>query len=145
MAQQQITFTKEHKAQLDALLTAMLFSGSTITGVMGTTLNAHQLLQETSINTLQKLYISTSKEIENTSKLDRWSMTEYQQSKLAGLKNQAELLDLLIGFKKFKEVKEENARILKDKKLILAQYKEEKKTPEEKIKELEAEIATMEE
>ena len=140
----QINFTKEHEQQLCGLMLGQLFSGDTIKGAMGTELNAHQLLHETSLKTLQQLYVNTSKDIENKSKLDRWSMTDYQQGELDRLKQQAELLDLLIGYKKSEAVNAANAEILKEKRNMLKQLKDESKTPKERIEELEKEISEIE-
>lgn len=140
----QINFTKEHLTQLQNSLMQLMFKNQTIKGMMGTTINAHQLLNETSIKTLQQLYIATSKDIENQSKLDRWSMTNYQQTKLDDLKSTAELLDLLIGYKKSEALREANFIKLKEKKELLQTLKDQSKTPEVKIKELEAEISELE-
>lgn len=140
----QINFTKEHLTQLQTSLMQLMFKNQTIKGMMGTTINAHQLLNETSIKTLQQLYIATSKDIENQSKLDRWSMTNYQQTKLDDLKSTAELLDLLIGYKKSEALREANFIKLKEKKELLQTLKDQSKTPEVKIKELEAEISELE-
>ena len=140
----QINFTKEHLTQLQNSLMQLMFKNQTIKGMMATTINAHQLLNETSIKTLQQLYIATSKDIENQSKLDRWSMTNYQQTKLDDLKSTAELLDLLIGYKKSEALREANFIKLKEKKELLQTLKDQSKTPEVKIKELEAEISELE-
>lgn len=141
---QQINFTKEHLQQLKSLMIEMLFGNSSLKGAMGTNINAHQLLNETSIKTLQGLYLTTSKDIENQSKLDRWSMTDYQQNKLEELKQTAELLDLLIGYKKSEAQREAAAGKLKEKREILQSLKDQSKTPAERIKELETEISELE-
>jgi len=139
-----INFTKEHLAQLEKAMIKQLFDGSAIKGPMGTTLNAHQLLHETSVKSLQQLYVTTTKVIENQSKLDRWSMSDYQQSKLEELKSQAELLDLIIGFKKFEALKEANKIKLEEKRELLNTLRDQSKTPSERIQELESEIAELE-
>lgn len=139
-----INFNQEHKQQLEKLLLKMLFEDSTIKGALGTTLNVVQLLHQSSIKTLQSLYVNISKEIENQSKLDRWSMSDYQQSKLEELKSTSELLDLLIGFKKSEAIRISNAELIREKKRMLKDLIEEKKTPAERIAELEAEIAAAE-
>ncbi len=139
-----INFTEEHKTQLKKLLTEMLFSNKAIKGIVGTELNAVQLLHQTSVKTLQQLYIATSKEIETSAKLDRWSLSTYQQNKLEEQKSQLELLDLLIGYKKSESIRESNATILQEKKNTLKILLDEKKTPDERIKELQAEIAEYE-
>lgn len=139
-----INFTQEHKNQLTKLMTEMLFSNGTIKGTLNTEINAVQLLHQTSVKTLQSLYINTSKEIENQSKLDKWAMSSYQQAKLIELKGQSELLDLLIGYKKSEAVKESNAAILQEKRNSLKKLKEENKTPAERVSELEKEIAELE-
>lgn len=139
-----INFSKEHKASLDALVLAMLYSGQTLKTALGGELNIHQLLHETSIKSLQSFYGTTLKEIENQTKTDKWSMTDYQQNKLVGLQKMSELLDLLIGYKKSEEVKKTNAASILEKRKVLNQLKEEKKTPDERIAELAAELAALE-
>ena len=67
----QINFSKQHLQDLQNLASQFLFSGNTVKGAMGTSLNIHQLLHETTIKSLQGMYLSTAREIENQSKLDR--------------------------------------------------------------------------
>lgn len=140
----QINFSKTHMEQLQNLSLQFLFAGNTVKGTMGTSFNIHQLLHDTTIKSLQGMYLSTSKEIENQSKLDRWSMTEYQQKKLEDLKQQAELLDLLIGYKKSEALKESTRAKINEKKELLATLKDQTQTPEDRIKKLELEISELE-
>lgn len=141
---QKINFSKEHHDQLKSMLTAMLFNNEVIKGMAGTEINAYQLLHQTTTKTLQNLYVNVIKEIETNSKLDRWSMTDYQQSKLDSLKRTGDLLDLLIGYKKWLAQSEANASKLKDLRNTLAEMKDQKKTPEEKMAEIEKQISELE-
>ena len=139
-----ITFTKEHKSKLDQLLIAALYDGLRFKGIAGTELNVHQLMHECTIKTIQTLYSNKVKEIETQTKLDKWSMTAYQQEKLESLKVEEEILDLMIGYKKYILSTEARATKLKEKRELLLKLKDESKTPQDRIKELETEILELE-
>lgn len=135
-----INFTDEHKMKLNSLLLEFLLSGDTISGIAGTSINAYQLLHTTSIKTLQTLFANLLKEIENMSKLDQWSMTDYQQKLITEKQKTCDLINLVIGYKKFLQEKENTAEILKMKKTELQALKDSNRSPAERIAELEKEI-----
>lgn len=138
-----VNFTSEHEATLRSKAVSYLFEGKTFKAAIGTELNIHQLLHDTSLNSLDKLLVSLKKEIENLSSGSKWKLTDYQQRKLEELKNREQFIDLLIGYKMFLDQEEKRTEKIKQLKSKLTVLKESKKTPDEKIAELEAEIASL--
>jgi len=138
-----INFTKEHYNKLLQLAAWMLMGNITITTKMGTVLNIVELLHTTTIQTLNNIRLSLGKAIETLENQDEWVAETASQSKLAVLKNQKELVNLIIGWKRFNLEAEENAQKKRELTAKLNQLKESTKSPEDKIKELEAEIASL--
>lgn len=138
-----INFTAEHMAKLGALAGEALIKGSTFKGNLGSELNIYDLFHNCNINTLSRYHTNLKKEIADIEALDEWSLTDYQQKKAATLKKNQELINLLIGYKRSQEEKEANRTKLA---AITEQYnklKEDAKTPEDKMKELEAQMAAL--
>jgi len=138
-----INFTQEHQWRLRELAMILLFDAIKIKGLMGTELNVYQLLNETSINSLQNLLASLKKEISKISELDMWSLTEYQQNKLKDLQKQYEFINLCIGYKKYLAEKEANNEQVKQLKATLKELQESTKTPQQRIDELTAQINAL--
>lgn len=140
-----INFTQEHFARMQTLLMAMLLGNKTVQNRLGQSLNVAELLHTTSINSLNGMRLALGKQIHDLEDADEWVATEYTQKKLDDLKASRELVNLIIGYKRRQLELEEN----KNKKAALvekiAQMKEEAKTPEERLKEAEAELASLEE
>lgn len=143
-----VNFTKEHYAKLSSLAFAMLVHNQTISTRLGQPLNIVELMHTQTINTLNGIRLGLGKQIETLESQDEWVATDYQQEKLEALKKQKELVNLIIGWKRHNlEIQEARAR----KAELTAQLdklKESQKTPEDRIKELEAklqEIDTTEE
>jgi len=138
-----VNFTKENLIKLQELALKLLFEGILIQGILGTALNIYQLLHETTSNTLQTLYMNLKREIDRLENADRWSLTDYQQRKIVARKEQFELIDLLIGYKKWQEqeatAKQQIANLTSELKAIEA----DNITPEEKIKQIKAKIAEL--
>jgi len=141
--QQKITFTQEHRTQLQSLCANFLFSGRTISGKIGTEINIYDLLHNTTLRTTQELYSNVTKTIESKEKLDRWSMTEYQQNELKKLKTTQELLDLMIGYKKAKSQAQADKEKLAQLRATMKELEESTKTPEARLAELKAEIDSI--
>lgn len=140
-----INFTKEHSEKLKSLLLDMLLNNDTIDGVLGQPLNVVELLHTTSIKGLNNIRISLGKKIEALESQDEWVASIVSQTQLNNLKTSKELVNLIIGYKRhLMEVAEiENKRnILKAQ---ISRMKEEAKTPEDRLKEAEAELAALEE
>ena len=138
-----INFTKEHFDKLKAYAVEMLFSQETVTTKLGQTLNIVELLHTTTINTLNSIRLQLSKEIETIENQDEWVSGETSQRKLENLKAKKELVNLIIGYKRFVQEQTEIAReraYLEDE---LSRLKESQKTPEDKIKEIESKLETL--
>lgn len=138
-----INFTKEHFEKLKAYALEMLFSNETITTKLGQPLSIVELLHTTTINTLNSIRLTLSKEIESIENQDEWVSGETSQKKLENLKAKKELVNLIIGYKRFTQEQHEIARERASLENELVRLKESQKTPEDKIKELESKLETL--
>lgn len=137
-----VKFTNEHAARLKDLATEMLFDNTTISSNMGSVLNVVDLLHLTTVNTLKSIENALKKKIEQKES-DEWSLSENDQAVLKQLKTKQEFVHLTIGYKLYQA---ELDQIEKKKAVLQAkitELKEQNKTPEEKIKELESELANL--
>lgn len=142
-----INFTKEHYAKLKELAFDMLVSNDTIPTKLGQSLTILELMHTTTINTLNGLKQQIAKQIDNLENQDEWASSEHLQSKLNKLKARKELVNLIVGWKRYSEEREELSAKKEELSVQLKKLKEAQKTPEERIKELEEQIAgiTMDE
>lgn len=142
-----INFTKEHYAKLKELAFDMLVSNDTIPTKLGQSLTILELMHTTTINTLNGLKQQIAKQIDNLENQDEWASSEHLQSKLNKLKARKELVNLIVGWKRYSEEREELSAKKEELSIQLKKLKEAQKTPEERIKELEEQIAgiTMDE
>lgn len=138
-----INFTKEHQERLNALAGEALIKGTIFKAHLGTESNIYNLFHDYSINSLQSYNKRLKKEVED-SETDDWTNNEYQERKLSDLKKRQELIFLIIGFKKSEEERNSNRIKASSLRAELATLKEANKTPEEKLKEKEAELAALE-
>lgn len=138
-----INFTKEHFEKLKAYALEMLFLNETITTKLGQPLSIVELLHTTTINTLNSIRLTLSKEIETIENQDEWVSGETSQRKLENLKAKKELVNLIIGYKRFTQEQTEIARERASLEDELVKLKESQKTPEDKIKELESKLETL--
>lgn len=138
-----INFTKEHFEKLKAYALEMLFLNETITTKLGQPLSIVELLHTTTINTLNSIRLTLSKEIETIENQDEWVSGETSQKKLKNLKAKKELVNLIIGYKRFTQEQHEIARERASLEDELVRLKESQKTPEDKIKELESKLKTL--
>lgn len=138
-----INFTKEHYAKMKELAFAMLVANEAITTKMGQPLNIVELMHTQTINTLNGIRLAITKQIEDLEKQDEWVATDYQQEKLEALKRKKELVNLIIGWKRHNmeaaEAKAKKAELTAQ----LKELKESQKTPEDRIKELEAQLTAI--
>lgn len=139
-----INFTKEHFNKLQVLAVEMLFTGECITTKMGSVLNIVDLLHTTTVGTLNDIRLTFSKQIEKLENTDEWVADDTTQTKLEAAKKHKELVNLIIGYKRFLLEREANARKKAELKDKLNALKESQKTPDEKIKELESELSELE-
>lgn len=136
-----INFTKEHMARLQDLAITALFSKKVFTTKLGQPLNIFELIHTTSINQLNEMKSQVAKKIEKIEDADEWISPD--NDKLQSLKDSKELINLVIGFKRFNAELSENARKKEELTEKLAELKESQKTPEDRIKEMEAELAAL--
>lgn len=138
-----INFTKDHFTKLQQLALGMLFGNEVVYSKMGTPLNIVELLHTTTIGTLNEVRLSLGKAIDKLEDQDEWVATEDIQDKLDNLKLKKELVNLIIGYKRFNLELEANTRKKAELEAKLKVLKESQKTPEDKIKELEAQLAEI--
>lgn len=138
-----INFTQEHFEKLKAYAVEMLFTQETVTTKLGQTLNIVELLHTTTINTLNGIRLQLAKEIETIENQDEWVSGEVSQRKLDSLKAKKELVNLIIGYKRFIQEQAEIARERASLENELVRLKDSQKTPEDKIKEIESKLETL--
>jgi methionine aminopeptidase len=138
-----INFTKDHFAKLQHLALGMLFTNEVIVSRIGTPLNIVELIHTTTIGTLNEIRLSLGKAIEKLENQDEWTSTEDTQTKLESLKLKKELVNLIIGYKRFNLENEANARKKAELEAKLKELEESQKSPADKIAELKAEIAQL--
>ena len=139
-----INFTQEHFKRMQHLLLGMLLNNETINNKLGQPLNVVELFHTTSINGLNGIRLSLAKQIENLENQDEWVASPITQSKRENLKAAKETVNLIIGYKRFQLEAEEVAKKRSELTAKIAQMKEEAKTPEDRLKEAEAELAALE-
>jgi len=136
-----INFTKEHFSKLVNLVAQAAMNNVVINTKMGQALNIVELLHTTSITTLNNIKASLTQKIRNIEDRDEWVETDSEA--LDGIKAQKELVNLIVGWKRWKmemdETRREREKLTKE----LAELKESTKTPEDRIKEMEAKLAAM--
>lgn len=139
-----INFTKEHFERMKELAVNMLLNNEYLTTKMGQTLNVSDLLHTTTIGTLNNIKAALTKKIEEAENKDEWVSDASDSRHLEVLRKHKELVNLIIGWKRWNLEKQEIAAVRNQLKKTLADLKESQKTPEEKIKELEQQLASME-
>lgn len=139
-----INFTQEHFQRMQSLLMQMLLNNEVISNKLGQPLNVVELLHTTSIQGLNSIRLSLAKQIENLENADEWVAPSVSQNKLNSLKTAKETVNLIIGYKRFQLEVAENMVKRDELKAKIAQMKEEAKTPEDRLKEAEAELAALE-
>ena len=138
-----VNFTKEHYAKLKELAFAMLVQNGTIQTKFGQTLTIVDLMHTQTINTLNGIRVALGKLIEALENKDEWVATDNAQKDLAVLKEKKELVNLIIGWKRYNEYARESNAKKEELKAQLSALKESQKTPEDKIKELETKLAEL--
>lgn len=136
-----INFTKQNYQDLVNLVAQAAMNHVVINTKMGQPLDIVALLHTTSINTLNDIKASLVKKIRNIEDRDEW--VEADPDELTAIKAQKELVNLVVGWKRW--TMEINANKQKKAELTkkLDALKESTKTPEDRIKEMEAQIAAM--
>lgn len=138
-----INFTKEHEEKMDSLAVKMLKNNEVIRTSMGQPLNIVELMHTTSINQLVNIKNALAKQIAKKEEGDEWVETD--TSVLDKMKETKELVNLIIGWRRknleIAETKSKREELTKK----LTELKESTKTPEDRIKEMEAELAALDE
>ena len=138
-----INFTKEHYAKMKELAFGMLVNNEVVNTKLGQPLTIVDLLHTQTINTLNNIRLAIGKQIESIENQDEWTTSAYQQDKLEKLKQAKELVNLIIGWKRHNiEVQEAKAKKA-ELNAQLKQLKESQKTPEDKIKEIEEQLKSI--
>lgn len=134
-----INFTEANLTQLKELAIKFLMENRTITyGIGNQVYSIVTLMHTTSINTLNNIRLTLGKMIEAQESKDEW--TDPDNNKLALLKENKELVNLIIGWKRKNLEIAENKKMKEELTQQLAALKESTKTPEDRIKELEAKL-----
>lgn len=138
-----INFTEAHLKEMKELLMKILLKNEVIYTKLGTPLNAVELLHTTSINTLNSIRQNIKNKINNLENQDEWIASTEIQEELDKLKESDLVVNLVIGYKRFQMERESIERKKEKLKAKIAQMKEEAKTPEDRLKEAEAELASL--
>ena len=138
-----INFTKDHMARLLDLANNALFNKTVVTTKLGQPLNIYELLHTTSINQLSEIKSILSKRIEKMEEADEWINPD--NDKLSQMKNLKELINLILGWQRYNLEIQENKIKKEELTKKLDELKESQKTPEDRIKELEAQLKELEE
>lgn len=141
----EVLFTPEHLAELKTIYSDLSFEAKTIgTGIGGAAqLNPFELLNETTTQTLTNIRASCRAQLAKHQDQDEWTASTATAAKIESLKRWERFVHLLLGHKSFKA---EQAALEAKKKTLtanLAKLKEENKTPAERMKELEEELAKL--
>ena len=139
-----VNFTKEHFERLKELLSIMLLKNETVNNLLGMPLNVIDLLHDTSINTLNDIRLSLSRAVEKAESIDEWVSPIVSQEKVNRLRRLKETVNLIIGYQRYQMELSDNLNKKKELTEKLNKMKEEAKTPEERIKEVEAELNDLE-
>ena len=105
-----INFTKEHFNKMCTLLMGMLLRNEVISSKLGTPINVVELLHTTTINSLNYIRLTLSNKIKQLESQDEWIASEINAQQLNIAKRQKELVNLVIGYKRYKMEVEENIK-----------------------------------
>lgn len=139
-----INFKKEHFDKLKELAVKALLNNDTVVGRLGNPIDIVELIHGTTINSLNQIRLSLAKKIEGLEGKDEWAADDTNQVSLEKAKEQKDLVNLIIGYKRYKQEVADNKANKKALQEQLSALKESQKTPEDKIKELEAQLADIE-
>lgn len=138
-----INFTKEHLEQLHKLADEALFEDLVVTTKFGQPLNIHELLYTVSINQLTEIKQSLAKKIEKLEASDEWIQADNEKIQTA--RKLKDLVNLIIGYKRYQLEQLELQEKKEELTAKLTELKESQKTPEDRIKEIEAQLKELEE
>ena len=123
----------------------MLLRNEVISSKLGTPINVVELLHTTTINSLNNIRLALSNKIKQLESQDEWIASDSTAKQLDTAKEQKELVNLVIGYKRYRMEVEENTQKKAELTAKLKELKDSQKSPEDKIKELEAELSAIDE
>lgn len=135
-----INFTKEHFERMKELAVDMLLNNESVTTKMGQILNISELFHTTTVGTLNNIKLGLAKKIEDAENKDEWVSDASDSKYLNLLRKQKELVNLIIGWKRYNMEKETIKSERKALEEELNRLKESQKTPEDKIKDIEEKL-----
>ena len=138
-----INFKKEHFERMKALAIEMLLDNGGVQTKMGQQLGISELLHTTTINTLNSIRVSIDSKIKVLNNQDEWTASDATQREIADLTKTRELVNLIIGYKRYNMEKEQTERQRSMLKAELKSLKDAQKTPEDKIKEIEEKLSSL--
>ena len=138
-----INFKKEHFERMKERAIEMLLDNGGVQTKLGQQLNISELLHTTTINTLNSIRLSIDSRIKTLGNQDEWTATDATQKEIAGLTKTRELVNLIIGYKRYNMEKEQTERQRAMLKAELKSLKDAQKTPEDKIKEIEEKLSAL--
>lgn len=138
-----INFKKEHFERMKELAIEMLLDNGGVQTKMGQQLGISELLHTTTINTLNSIRVSIDSKIKTLNNQDEWTASDATQREIADLTKTRELVNLIIGYKRYNMEKEQTERQRAMLKAELKSLKDAQKTPEDKIREIEEKLASL--
>lgn len=138
-----INFTKEHMTRLKELAVNMLFKNDHIMTNLGQPLSVVEVLHCTTINSLTKIRLDLTKKIEQLENADEWVTTDREKLVLDEMRTKKEFVNLVIGYKRYMD---ELAATTREREMLQAEIerlKDEQKTPEDRIKEMQAKLDAL--
>lgn len=136
-------FNESYLSRLMVLVTTAVMHNWKLSNQFGATFSVQVLLHETTPNSLKGILRVIKKKIAEIEDNSSWEITKSQEEQLQELTSQAELIDLIIGYKLFLAHKEE---ALEEKAALeeqLKQLEEESMTPEERKAKLKERIKAL--
>ena len=138
-----INFKKEHFERMKELAIEMLLDNGGVQTKMGQQLGISELLHTTTINNLNSIRVSIDSKIKVLNNQDEWTASDATQREIASLTKTRELVNLIIGYKRYNMEKEQTERQRAMLKAELKSLKDAQKTPEDKIKEIEEKLSAL--
>lgn len=139
-----INFTEQHKTELQQLIFEAVTKRWQVTTKLGLNLDAMDIFHTATIQTLRNIRKDLTNKL-NSFEDDEWSDKSVQDDEKVAYYNMSiKLINLAIGYRLWKQEQYELESKKAALELRLKLLKEDQKTPEEKIAELEEEISKME-
>lgn len=138
-----VNFTETNMARLKELAVEMLLNNGIVSTKIGQVLNVSDLLHTTTINTLNSIKNSIKKRIETLEGVDEWTVEADTQREIGNLKKDAELVNLIIGYKRYMQEIAENHAKKRELEKQLRNLEESTKTPAERIEDLKKQIEAL--